>query len=229
LLDVYRPAATAATARPAILLVHGGGFGAGDKRQPLYEKMAGEFARAGYVAFSTNYRLNPEKKLTVAACENAFADVLAAWRWIKERHRDYGLDPDRMIIAGDSAGGAIAVKVGYDQAAGKVGGCINLWGGMAPINPVRAHVPPWDQPITAYPLPAEVPPTCIIHGTEDRVVPLQTSEELANELARAGVPHELHLLRDAPHYPEARAGEFIPIMLRFAQKWAGTPASNRAK
>lgn len=55
LLDLYRPTAPAATPRPAVVFVHGGGWGAGDKRD--FADGALGLAQQGYVALSVNYRL----------------------------------------------------------------------------------------------------------------------------------------------------------------------------
>lgn len=211
-LDVYRSTDDDSKKHPAIVLVHGGGFAAGDKQQELYVKMAKAFVQQGYVALSINYRLNAKR-------DSAYADAYTALMWINKHCDEYGIDPEKVLIGGDSAGGAIAVNTAFaNPEKTKFAGCIDLWGGLSPINPAYVHTQPWDEPIFALPISANVPPTLIIHGTEDNVVPISTSRYLSEELASQGVYNELHILEGAQHYPETYAEQFIPIMLRFADK-----------
>lgn len=211
-MDVYHSYDSKLAKKAAIILVHGGGFGSGDKSQSLYVKMAHEIAKTGYYAFSVNYRLNMGK-------DTAITDVLKAVEWIKENSAKLSIDKKKIFIAGDSAGGAIAVNVAYNEPEQtKLAGCIDLWGGLNPVKPSYPHNPPWDQPIYSQPLSLNVPPTCIIHGTIDTVVPIQTSKDLSEELTSIGVYNELHILEGAKHYPETYAEQFIPIMLKFVDK-----------
>lgn len=219
LLDVYQSSVKSSLKRPVIIFVHGGGFSYGDKEQDLYVKMATAFAKRGYVSFSVNYRLkDPKKPYVSKVLDDAMADVMMALRWVKDHRKEYNIDTAKIIICGDSAGGAIAVNTSYDHALEHVFiACIDLWGGMCdPKDPEFLHVPPWDQPIYPSDIQPGTPPTCIIHGTSDTVVPYSTSEALSHKLAKAKIYHELHPLKGANHYPEKRADEFIPLMLSFA-------------
>ena len=96
LLDVYRPVERKGPL-PAVLYVHGGAFRILSK--DTHWGMALAFARRGYVVFNINYRLAPRHRFP-AACE----DVAAACAWVKENAASYGGDPDRLILAGESAG-----------------------------------------------------------------------------------------------------------------------------
>ncbi|MCL1932748.1 MAG: alpha/beta hydrolase fold domain-containing protein [Candidatus Azobacteroides sp.] len=204
--------------KPAVILVHGGGFNLGDKKQELYVKMAEAFVSAGYVSFSVNYRLNSTGKINVNDLDNAVSDLLSAVYWIQTHSDEYGINPDKIIIAGDSAGGGIVINTAYsDSGKTRISGCIDLWGGLC-FNRLNKDANQWGEPVNYYPIKKDVPPTCIIHGDKDEVVPFRTSEDLADELARSGVYHELHILKGALHYPEAMADEFIPIMINFADK-----------
>ena len=217
LLDFYTSEKQVKKNLPAIILVHGGGFGAGDKQQDLYVKMANEFVENGYVAFSINYRLK-----TKSGLNNAVADALAALKWVKQHSSEYGVDTTKIIIAGDSAGGATAVNAAFRYPErSKFVACIDLWGGQCNISsstPTYKHDHGWDQPIYPLPISSDVPPTCIIHGTKDSTVPLLTSKNLSEELNSVGVYNELHILEGAKHYPETLANQFIPIMIDFANK-----------
>ena len=86
---------------PCVLCIHGGGFRAGnrDSYNPLLIKLAGQ----GYVAVATSYRLAPKYQFPAA-----IFDVKAAVRWLKANASVYQIDPDRIGVTGDSAGGHLA-------------------------------------------------------------------------------------------------------------------------
>ena len=121
MLDVYRPADDVAALRPAIIWVHGGGFAKGDKGDNPAAYMSTRFAKMGYVAVSINYRLLHGPGCSAAhgiapACFNAgveaVRDAQAAVRWLRANAAQYGIDADRIAIAGESAGGIVASGVG---------------------------------------------------------------------------------------------------------------------
>lgn len=121
-LDVYLPAgAASAQPLPAIVFVHGGGWRVGARAE--FAPMAIRMARRGYVGVTVSYRLSPE-----AAYPAAILDIKAALRFVRAHAADYGIDPDRIAIAGGSAGGQIAALVGttngdarFDDAAPDAG------------------------------------------------------------------------------------------------------------
>src|SRR5438105_15895144 len=90
---------------PCVLCIHGGGFRAGnrDSYNPLLIQLAG----LGYVAVSTSYRLAPKYQFPAA-----IFDVKAAVRWLKANAGLYQIDPDRIGVIGDSAGGHLAQFLG---------------------------------------------------------------------------------------------------------------------
>lgn len=95
-LDVWRPA-KASGVRPAVLYVHGGGFRILSK--DTHWIMALMFARAGYVVFNVDYHLAPAHPFPAAV-----GDVARAYAWVLEHAREYGADPSRLVLAGESAG-----------------------------------------------------------------------------------------------------------------------------
>ncbi|HEY4154558.1 MAG TPA: alpha/beta hydrolase [Puia sp.] len=219
-LDVYEPRDDR-TQKPVIILVHGGGFGSGDKQEDLFVKMATAFAGHEYLVFVVNYRLKgPGIPCGQEVLERAVSDVADAVNWIKKNRKRFKADTSRMIICGDSAGGAIAVNLCFDQARDRTfAGCIDLWGGMCnPPGPGYAHRLPWSVPVYEKQLSGEIPPVCIIHGTSDEVVPYSTSTELSAQLSSKGIYNELHSLEGARHFPEQKAVEFIPVMIAFSDK-----------
>jgi pectinesterase len=104
-LDLYMPAARGTAPRPAIVFVHGGGWRTGVRAN--FAPLAIRMAERGYVAATIDYRLSPE-----APYPAAIHDVKAAVRWVRTHAADYGVDQDRIAIAGGSAGGQIAALTG---------------------------------------------------------------------------------------------------------------------
>jgi arylformamidase len=90
---------------PCVLCIHGGGFRAGnrDSYNPLLLKLAGR----DYVAVATSYRLAPKYQFPAA-----IFDVKTAVRWLKANAGVYQIDPDRIGVTGDSAGGHLAQFLG---------------------------------------------------------------------------------------------------------------------
>jgi acetyl esterase/lipase len=217
------------TNRPVVILTHGGGFGAGDKGYTVaqgnfYPDMATAFATNGFVAFSINYRLWPG---CPGGCPDeidmAVADVMTALSWIRAHSADYGVDATKVLIAGDSAGGGLAVNTAYQSTnVNSFLGCIALWGGVPPYG-TDVH------PVNLFPITAQTPPTCLIHGTADTIVPYAISVNLSSNLTAAGVYDELHPLAGYNHYPVMAngiydtnlVGTIINTMMTFARLTAG--------
>jgi len=98
-LDVYLPTTGAATGRPLLLFVHGGGFVRGDRRDRA--NIGWRFARAGYVTVVPSYRLGPAHRWPAGA-----QDVAAAWAWAHANAVPLGADSARIHVGGESAGAA---------------------------------------------------------------------------------------------------------------------------
>jgi acetyl esterase len=97
-LDVYAPVeARHDERRPVVLYVHGGGFEVCSK--DTHWLMAQSYARAGYVVFNVNYRLAPKNPFPYG-----LMDVCAAYLWTLDNALRFGGDPQRIIVAGESAG-----------------------------------------------------------------------------------------------------------------------------
>jgi acetyl esterase/lipase len=126
-LDVYEPVGDALEVRPVIVWIHGGGFKGGDKDTRTIVSTASAYARRGYVTIGIDYRLDPGNRCQeiqdgtvtdpkeIARCGRAIRaaqhDAQAAVRWARANAGAYGLDPDRVAVAGFSAGAITAVNV----------------------------------------------------------------------------------------------------------------------
>ena len=112
-IRIYRPAGTVARLLPAIFYFHGGGWVMGSLEG--YDLVYRYFcARAGCVVVAVDYRLAPEHKFPAG-----IDDAVAAYRWLQAEATELGIDPARIVIAGDSAGGnvaAVAAQLLRDEA-----------------------------------------------------------------------------------------------------------------
>jgi acetyl esterase/lipase len=108
-LDLYLPAQRHLNERsPAVVLIHGGGWTSGDKRDTRQVTIGMTLAEAGYVCASINY------VLAEPACwpQNLW-DCKNAVRFLRKNAAKYGIDPEKIGVMGGSAGGHLALMVGY--------------------------------------------------------------------------------------------------------------------
>lgn len=165
-LDVHTSGERYDAPVPVFVFVHGGGFVAGDKHHagsPAYDLVGAWAVRHGWVGVNMTYRYAPE-----AAWPSGAADVAAAVAWTRENIAAYGGDPDRIVVAGNSAG---AVHVA-DFAAGH-GGDLTGVRGVALISGIytaRAAAP--GQPPHPYYGAAQDPATASLPCLLESRVPL---------------------------------------------------------
>ena len=100
LLDVYTPNGTTEPL-PTIVSIHGGGYVYGDKE--IYRRYGMDMAKRGFAFVNFNYRLAPKWKFPTP-----LYDTNTVMEWICQNHRRYHLDPQRIILVGDSAGAQLA-------------------------------------------------------------------------------------------------------------------------
>jgi acetyl esterase/lipase len=197
LLDVYSPKGDSKTARPVMMLFHGGGFRPGnDKTQEYIVRLATDFAKRGYVCVSVDYRVRKspkdDQKGTIT---DAMADAMEGLNWIRGNYRKLGIDRNRIIVGGGSAGGMLAVNFCYkDQTNTEkwdkngIIGLIDLWGSP-------------DKTYMFSTIDQNDPPTIIIHGTADKLVSYENAVQLAKQLDDNHVKHELVTLEGGEHTP----------------------------
>ncbi len=120
---VYTPSGNGASA-PVIMYIHGGGWIQGSAANLGHDMRW--FADRGYLVVSVDYRLATASQ---PSWDKAPLDVGCALTWVHRNAARYGGDPQRIVVAGDSAGGNLAVNLAYSAALGRaVSGC----GGQVP-------------------------------------------------------------------------------------------------
>jgi triacylglycerol lipase len=103
-LDVFT-SGPAQTGKTVVIYVHGGGFERGDKRQrgtPFYDNIMLWAVKQGFVGVNIDYRLAPKNHWP-----DAQEDMAAVVRWVKENAAQYGGDPNRIVLWGESAGASL--------------------------------------------------------------------------------------------------------------------------
>jgi acetyl esterase/lipase len=118
--DIFAPQSAPTAARTVVFYLHGGGFERGDKRMPgtpFYDNLMLWLARQGMVGVNMNYRLAP--KHTWPAVEE---DMAAAIAWVQAHIAQFGGNPERIVLWGESAGASlIAGYLGDPQFHGQRG------------------------------------------------------------------------------------------------------------
>ena len=131
---IYRPLDPAARPLPVLVFFHGGGcvFGDIETHDGLCRMLCAE---SGCAVISVGYRRAPEHKFPAA-----LEDSYAATRWVADHAAALGLDPHRIAVGGDSAGGGMAAVV-CQMAAAKNGPRLVLQVLLCPVMDMRAATP----------------------------------------------------------------------------------------
>jgi len=146
-LNVWTPAKRNTTGLPVLVYFYGGGNVAGDGSEPRYD--GASMARKGMVVVTVNYRLNifgflalPEMSAEApykSSGNYGLLDQNAALKWVSENIKSFGGDPQKVTIAGESAGSvSVSLHMASPLSKGLIAGAIGESG--AAINPTMAPV-----------------------------------------------------------------------------------------
>lgn len=202
--------------RPAVMCIHGGGWRAGNRES--YHKRIAEIAEQGYVAATVSYRFSD-----VAPWPAQFGDVKAAYRWLVDHAEEYGIDPERIAVRGDSAGGHLSMMLGSafsETGESTIGtrprAVINYYGpsdlrsadrierarGLVEALAGGTFEEKADVLASASPITFVDrcdSPVITFHGTEDKLVPILHGTTMHAALSKAKVPNQLFRMEGAAH------------------------------
>ncbi|KQR87645.1 alpha/beta hydrolase [Sphingomonas sp. Leaf343] len=195
-LDVYAPRRTgAATPLPVVIFFYGGSWNSGTKAG--YGFVGRALAARGFVVVVPDYRLVPDVRYPTFLRDNA-----AAVRWVRAHVAALGGDPDRLVLAGHSAGAYNATMLAIDPRwLGRDRAAVRGWIGLAgpydflPLDGDVTRATFGDTPDLPATQPgAHVaegdPPALLVTGDDDTLVRPSNSDTLARQLTAAGVPVE---------------------------------------
>jgi len=227
LLNVIRPLEESSKPSAAMILIHGGGWTAGDHYRFTY--LGFKFAQKGYVVVTPTYRMI--KDAPFPACLH---DVKNAIRWVRAHAKKYNIDPNRIGAYGNSAGGTLALTAAitnkddgldgdgpyqdYSSAlqavvcSGAVGDMShknhskraasvywNLAGGVNRDTPESKIREVMRQASPSSYVHKEVPPMLLVHGAEDTVVFIDSTDEFVKKMKSVGADITYLRFEDAGH------------------------------
>jgi len=208
-LDIYRQKELNEKA-PLLVFIHGGGWRSGKRQDYLVYLL--DYAEKGFVTATVSYRLKKDS-IYPAAVE----DVLDAVDFLYQNANTYGYDTSRVALVGGSAGAHLAMLAGYgweNPQRHKVKAVVDIYGPVdltTPYGQTQFMVTDfighpysekpelyWESSPARY-LKEELPPTLILQGTSDNLLPPSQSDTLHVRLNRLGVPNVYHCLPLWPH------------------------------
>jgi acetyl esterase/lipase len=215
--NIYRPPDQTPDAA-SVLLIHGGGWASGDRGQLHgYGILLG---RLGYLCVACEYRLSGEARWPAQ-----IYDVKAALRWMRANAASLRIDPAKISVSGNSAGGHLSLMLAgtqdmpeFEGEGGNAGAGTAVAATIGFYAPALLGAPGGElsEPVAALlgrdasqqalraasPISyasRDFPPAPLIHGTKDELVPHEAALRMHRALDEAGAPAELHLYAGAPH------------------------------
>ena len=235
-LDILQPSSPALGNRPGVIVIHGGGWVQGDKEMML-DQYCLPLVRHGLVVANVEYRL-----AKTAPAPAAVSDVLQAAQWFHDHAAKYNVDPKRILVAGGSAGGHLALMVAMTPASADLGPSVKIAGvidffGIADVadqleglnardyavqwiperQPGRMELARRISPMTY--VRKGLPPILALHGDADPVVPYEQSVNLVKAIKSAGGEAELITVPGGKHgFTPLQMDELWPQIFKWLKK-----------
>jgi acetyl esterase/lipase len=219
-LDIYVPDKIKKPA-PLLVFIHGGGWRSGKRSDYLVYLL--DFARRGYITATVSYRLLADS--CYPACVEDISDAVD---WFIGNGATYGYDPDRIALIGGSAGAHLALLTAYGWKYPGTGNdsishhriktVVDIYGpydltteysrNHPLVTSFLAHGFDEDPGLYRDASPKQYlgpgdPPTMILHGTSDLLVPVSQSDSLATKLESLGIPYIYYRVPGWPHVMDA--------------------------
>ena len=213
LMDAHIPPGTGPHA--AVILVHGGGWTGGTKQATFIQPLFRPLDESGLAWFSIDYRLAPRHPYPAA-----LRDVEAAIRYVKAHARDFRIDPARIALMGESAGGHLAALAATRSTPETAVAAVVPFYGAFDLEALQADRKEVSKGMTGffritdmseksravlreasastYVKPG-LPPFLLIHGTRDEAVPYDQSVNFNAQLKSAGVKTEFYTVDNGIH------------------------------
>jgi acetyl esterase/lipase len=214
-LDMMWPKSPSNEKRPAVIVIHGGGWVGGSK-ESMVPTHCLRYLEKGFVVANVEYRL-----AKAAPAPAAVTDVLNATRWVKKNAKKYNIDDKRVVVTGQSAGGHLALMVGMTPGSAKLGpdasvaavvnfyGITDVWDQVQGAN-MRKYAETWIpdsegrmelarrvSPMTY--VRKDVPAILTIHGDADPTVPYHHGVTLTKALRDEGADAEMISVPNGVH------------------------------
>jgi len=244
-LDIYKQKNVEESA-PLLVFIHGGGWQKGERSDYLIYLI--DFAKRGYITATVSYRL-----LKDSPYPGCVEDINDAVQWFFQNDEKYGYDPDRIALIGGSAGAHLALLGAYgwessqvlsdsiqnEKLNHKIKAVVDIYG---PVDLTTDYastqslvtsfmVRPYSEIPELYkegsPLEyadSDAPPTMILHGTSDNLVPIIQSDRLKMKLDSLGVPcvyyrvplwpHAMDVAQRVNDYSQLKMSEFFEEYLK---------------
>jgi len=219
-LDIYIPKNIKKPA-PLLVFIHGGGWKGGQRSDYLIYLV--DFAKRGYITATVSYRLLKDGPYPACA-----EDITDAVRWFYNNGEKYGYDPDRIALIGGSAGAHLALLAAYGwkkhdvnpvntevaETVHRIKAVVDIYGPVdlttkyartqLLVTSFIAHsfkeAPElYREASPLFYLDKSDPPTMILHGTSDDLVPISQSDLLKAWLDSLGVPNVYYRVPLWPH------------------------------
>ena len=208
-LHVFEPEGfKAGDKRACYLIIHGGGWTGG--APPRMYPFAAHYAKLGLVGISMSYRLHSAK--TGVSVFDCVKDARSAMRYIRAHAAELGIDPQKIIVSGGSAGGHLAVstalfdKVNEDSDDLTISATPTALVLLFPVIDTskdgygQAKIGErWQELSPAHNVRAGLPPTLIFHGTGDTVTPFAGAKTFHEAMVKAGNRSELDVNEGGVH------------------------------
>jgi poly(3-hydroxybutyrate) depolymerase len=237
-IDVYSPVFDSEEHRAVVIYVHGGAFTGGTRNSPDIVQFCKKLAGYGYVCASISYRLTRKDIPTGFGCDCPATDKLNTFQaavqdlqdatfFLIERRESFSIDPQRIILAGSSAGAETVLNTAYQPPM-----CYGLDSGPVSYAGVISMAGAIPDTVKIYPESAI--PSLLFHGTCDDLVPYATaphryckkeqpgylllygSWSIADKLAKLHVPYWLYTTCGGGHEMAGKPmTEYFDVITKF--------------